>query len=566
MQIDSQVATLVVINPSGNRSRVPIEANPFLIGRQADNALVLRDTRASRKHAQIVRDGSQYYIEDLNSRHGVFLNGEKISRHILANSDRVEFGFQDSYKLVFTLEENELHRLLDHIAAPQAGVAGGGLSKLRALVEVARALQNSLSTDDVLTSVVDAALTVTGSERGFLLLRDGAELKMRVARDLGGAPLSLEDLKVPTSLINHALRSRRELLSMTFDPMESEGVMPERSVADLALRSAVCVPLVHVRTGSSQDTIATSMADTIGLLYMDSRDAAADLSAGNREILQTLALEASTILENARLLEEQRDKQRMEEELKIARQIQRSLLPDALPSTGWFRAAGSSVASSQVGGDYYDVRRASEDLWCAMVTDVSGKGVSSALLASLLQGAFLLASEGAVDIGAVMSRINRFLNERAKGEKYATAFFCTVDRGGMLRWANGGHPKPLLIRAGADSFKTLKTTGLPLGMMEIAQYDVAQVQLGPGDKVVVFSDGLSEAQNAEGEFFDLSGLEKTVKSASREDCRGLHAALLKAVEDFTEGADLTDDITLLVFEYQPVALAWSDDAGDRTTF
>ncbi len=180
---------------------------------------------------------------------------------------------------------------------------------------------------------------------------------------------------------------------MPFDPLAEQGVRPEMSVAALELRSVVCVPLVHIRSGTSEETrISGQRRGTVGLLYMDSRQAPADLSAGNRELLQTLAIEASTILENARLIEEERVKLRMEDELKIARDIQQGLLPAALPSIGWFRAAGSSLPSTQVGGDYFDVRQISPDLWAAVVADVSGKGVSSALLASLLQGSFLMAS------------------------------------------------------------------------------------------------------------------------------------------------------------------------------
>lgn len=542
------VATLVVVNPSGNRTRVNLEATPYLIGRQADNSLVLRDNRASRRHAQIVREDGGFVIEDLKSRHGVFVNGERVTRQILAHGDRIDFGFQDSYRLVFSLEEGEMHRILDQIAAP-AAANSGNLAKLRALLEVARALQSSLSTHDVLEAVVDAALAVTNAERGFLLLRQAEELEVSVARDRHGAPLASTELKVPTSLINRALRSRRELLSMNFDPLEEEGIRPEMSVADLELRSVVCVPLVHVRTGSSQDTIVSSVADTVGLLYMDSRQSPADLSAGNREILQTLALEASTILENARLLQEEREKQRMEEELKIAHKIQRGLLPSELPANGWFRAVGSSLASLEVGGDYYDVRQTTPESWCAMVTDVSGKGVSSALLASLLQGAFLFASEGQMDLADVMGRMNHFLNDRTKGEKYATVFYCTLDRQGLLRWANAGHPKPFLVRPGSAEVKELDTTGMPLGMIEIAQYQVHQAQLLHGDKIVAFSDGLSEAENTDGEFFFKRGLRGAVQKNADKDCAGLHAALLKAVEEFTEGAMPNDDITLLVLEY-----------------
>ena len=210
--------------------------------------------------------------------------------------------------------------------------------------------------------------------------------------------------------------------------------------------------------GSSQETcIITSRSDTIGVIYLDSRQTAVDLSSGNRELLQTLALEASTILENARLLEEERIKQRMEEELSIAREIQTSLLPRRLPSDGWFRVAGSSIPSHEVGGDCFDVRQISPNAWSLVVTDVSGKGVSSALLAALLQGSFLLASDSETDIEQMMSRINLFLNERTEGEKYATVFYCTVKPtmaccAGPMR----DIARRLLVRATAKS-ETLET-------------------------------------------------------------------------------------------------------------
>src|SRR6202035_5391799 len=129
----------------------------------------------------------------------------------------------------------------------------------------------------------------------------------------------------------------------------------EHSVADLELRSVVCVPLVRINAGPAQDTsMLSTKNDTVGVLYMDSRVIAADLAGGNRELLQTLAIEASTVLENARLLEEERAKQVMEEELTLARTIQQSLLPRLLPSEGWLRACGNSLASREVGGDYFD--------------------------------------------------------------------------------------------------------------------------------------------------------------------------------------------------------------------
>ncbi len=538
---------LVVVHPSGTRSRVPIESLPFSIGRNADNHLVLRDNRTSRNHARIVFEDGGYFIEDLKSRHGLFVNGEPATKHRLANSDRIDFGFQDSYKLIFALEDLELTRIMDQISAPSSA-ATGNLGKLRALVEVARALQSSLSTHDVLTAVVDAALAVTNAERGFLLLRREAELDVAVARDHSGAPLGSTELRVPTSVIDRALKTRRELLSMTFDPLEQQGIRPEMSVADLDLRSVVCVPLIRIRTGGALETIVSSANDTIGMLYMDSRQSQADMSAGNREILQTLALEASTILENARLLEEERHKQRLEQELDIARVIQSDLLPRELPSTGWFRAAGSSIPSHSVGGDYFDVRAVRDDLFSIVIADVSGKGVSSALLASLLQGAFLLAAEGAIEIEQVMKRINHFLNERTRGEKYATVVYCTVDRKGLLQWSNAGHPTPFVVRAGCAPI-SLGTTGMPVGLLGTAEFGVESIQLQPGDKVLLYSDGLSEAENASAEFFDKKMMLGAMAAHGAGSSADLHNGLMSAVREFTEGLDLNDDITLLVLEY-----------------
>src|SRR5262249_18154671 len=150
-----------------------------------------------------------------------------------------------------------------------------------------------------------------------------------------------EDLRVPTSVIHKALTSRRDLLSMSFDPQAAD-VRADQSVMALELRSVVCLPLVQIRSGSEETRMSTAAESTVGLLYLDSRISPADLSAGNRELLQTLAIEASTILENARLMEEERVKLKIENELKVARDIQQGLLPGTMPREGWFRAAGTS--------------------------------------------------------------------------------------------------------------------------------------------------------------------------------------------------------------------------------
>ncbi|HVN07156.1 MAG TPA: SpoIIE family protein phosphatase [Bryobacteraceae bacterium] len=549
-------ASLIVIDPSGHRSRVQITPLPFRIGRQADNHLILRDSRASRVHAHIVYDHGEYLIEDPGSRHGLFVNGKRISSQALHNSDRIEFGFPDSYQLIFASDGAELGRLMDQFGAHDktstaSGISGAGanLAKLRAILDVARTLQTGFSLQDVLNSVVDAALAVTGAERGFLLLRKGDELETRVARNRHGVTLQASDLRVPHRVIQRALEQRRDLLSMNFDPQGTGDLHPGRSVADLELRSVVSVPLVRISQvrGDATNVLSTS-EETAGVLYMDSRLATADLTGGNRELLQSLAIEASTILENARLLQEERIKQRIEEELDVARTIQQGLLPRSLPSAGWFRMCGSSVASHQVGGDYFDVIASGTNTWTAVVADVSGKGVSSALLAALLQGAFLAVRHSDSALHKHLERINAFLNERTAGEKYATVFYCTLERSGQLHYVNAGHCPPLVVRP-AGKLESLDATGMPVGMIDMASFEVRQVSLAPGDKIVIYTDGVTEAQNQDGEFFGRQRLRQVITAHHTDSCQPLHEAVAGAVATFTEGAPQADDITLVVMEY-----------------
>ena len=550
-------ASVIVIDPNGHRSRVELTPLPFNIGRQADNHLILRDSRASRVHARIVRQGGEYTIEDAGSRHGVYVNGKRVESQALRSSDRIEFGFPDSYQLIFAMEGAELSRLIDQFGAhekpgPVGGTPGAGanLAKLRAILDVARTLQTGLSLQDVLNSVVDAALAVTGAERGFLLLRKNGDLETRVARNRQGATLPASDLRVPRRVIQRALEHRRDLLSMNFDPQGTGEFQPERSVVDLELRSVISVPLVRISQlrGDATDVLSTA-EETAGVLYMDSRLAPADLAGGNRELLQTLAIEASTILENARLLEEERIKQRIEEELDVARTIQQGLLPRSLPTDGWFRAHGSSVASHQVGGDYYDVIPSGPHAWTAVVADVSGKGVSSALLACLLQGAFLAVSHSDTALHTRLERIHAFLNERTAGEKYATVFYCLLERAGRLHYVNAGHCPPLIVRQ-AGGIESLAATAPPVGLTESAEFEVSQSALASGDKIVIYTDGVTDAQDLQGEFFGRQRLRQVVAEHHADTCHALHEAIDRAVAAFTESAPQADDITLVVIEYR----------------
>jgi serine phosphatase RsbU (regulator of sigma subunit) len=535
----TRTPAFVVTDPEGNRARQQVQEFPFTIGRQAGNHLMLRDARASRHHARLTIEEGEYVLEDLQSRHGVFVNGERIDRKALQDGDRIEFGFPDSFSLVFERPGSRVVEIADQLGETEltdrGSTTNGNLPRLRAVLEVAHALQTSFSIDAILNAVVDAAIVLTHAERGFLLLKKGDSLEVHSARSKAG-PLSEENLKVPRNLILQELEARPQAFSMQFDP---ERESPSRSVYALALKSVVCIPLVRLQT---------EPLETVGVLYLDSRIETRDLAQGNHELLETLAVEASAVLENARLLEQDRARQLVHEELALARSIQQSLLPATLPDTGWLRAAGYSMPCREVGGDYYDLFRVTPDYWAAVVADVAGKGVSAALGASLLQGAFLGIDTRPDSLLHTIQRLHAFFKER--GQKHATVLCALIDKHGNFHYLNAGHCAPILVPLNGAP-RALDDTSSAVGLVDEAAFHTGHTFLKSGDRVVIYSDGLTDVQDPAGEFFGTRRLKDIIAADANLPCAPLHQAILDAVEDFTAGREQTDDQTLLVLEYHP---------------
>ncbi len=532
-------AALEVIHPSGERTRISITPLPFRIGRGPDNHLILRDSRASRAHASIKSTSDGFAIEDLDSLHGTWVNGRRIeSATLLKSGDSIGFGFEDGYQYIFSGEDDRIHRLLNRISAAssQADGAAGQFARLRAVLDVARTLQTSLGAGEVLRAVLDTALTLTGAERAFLILRSDDEFEVKLGRDKFRRSLPAAALTIPADVISRALEERRDLLSVTLDASR---------------RDVICVPLVSLGSIDAQETVTiSSRSDTLGLIYLDCPQQTV-VPELNLELLHTLALEASTVLENAKVLESEREKLLLEQEFNLARKIQQNLLPRTFPDSGWLRAAGSSLPSAEVAGDYFDLHQIDADNWAAVIADVSGKGISSALLASLLQGAFLLGSDLSASLEEVVTKINGFLVDRAQREKYATLFYATIHSSGMLEWVNAGHCAPYLIsRSGA--LTELQTTGTPLGLWRNARYSVAHLQLAPGDKILAYSDGITEAENDRNETFELR-LPQFLKDCAALEAQPFHDKLISEVLAFHNGRKQADDITALVLEYRGAA-------------
>ena len=541
---------IVVVEPNGSRRELEITALPFRIGRQADNELTLRDSRISRQQAQIVSVNGGLILEDCGSRHGTFVNGEKILRRELKPDDRIDFGIADSYRLTYVGEGPTLTELMERVEAPAPMQSGAReLHHLGVLLDVARALGTGLSLEDILTTVVDAAIQLTGTERGVLLLTDpSGELQTVVARDNQHSTLPPDDLQVSKSVVKRVASSRRELI--VSDTGDEIPVNPQESMARLALRTVVAIPVDKLPVIESVDvTITSRQGELLGVLYLDSRKPTSAFSDLDREVLRTLAREAATVVENTRLFAAARAKARLDHEIQIASEIQQRLLPKSLPNLPGVAVTGSTLACYSVGGDCFDVIELGDGRHGFFVGDVSGKGISAALLATLLQGVFFTTAAMDIPICDVFSRVNAYLCERTLESRYATVFYGVLEPDGAFEYVNAGHVPPL-IRRQTGELESLESRNVPVGLLPEAEYQSACTKLVHGDWIVIYTDGVSEAANKRDELFEESRLRRIVREFEGQTVEEMAETIRDRIRDFTQGAPQSDDITLLVIRFK----------------
>lgn len=541
---------LVVVEPNGSRREVPLASFPFRIGRQAENELTLRDSRISRQQAQILQTNGALVLEDMGSRHGTFVNGQKILSHKLQSNDAIEFGVADTYRLIYISEGATIEELVGRVEAPAPAESGSReLYHLGVLLDVARALGTGLSLEDILTVVVDAAIQLTRTERGVLLLTSASgELQTIVARNAQKSTLRPEDLQVSRSVVKRVAASRRELI--VSDTGEDLPVNPQESMARLALRTVVAIPIDKLPVIEAVDvTVAARQGELLGVLYLDSRAPTSAFSALDREVLRTLAREAATVVENARLFASSREKARLDHEIQIASEIQQRLLPVSLPDLPEVAVAGSTLACYSVGGDCFDVIELGAGRRGFFVGDVSGKGISAALLATLLQGVFFTTAAMDIPICDIFSRVNKYLCERTQESRYATVFYGVLGKDGSFEYVNAGHVPPL-IRRRSGALEPLASANFPVGLFADAEYQSARVKLEPGEFLVIYTDGVSEAANTHHEQFEETRLRKILEESPALTVEDLASAVREGLKTFTQGAPQSDDITLLVVQYK----------------
>ncbi len=556
---------LEVVSPDGARRYVRVTQVPFLIGRGAEtgNHLQLADRRISRNCGAIVTEANKYYIEDRGQRRGLFVNGEKVESRELQDGDSITFGLDDSYEIIYRSAPNastdslpHLLTRIEHITSSEP--TGGGLRKLNLLLEATTLLHSQLPLDSVLGTMLDYAVSVTDADRGLLLeVDEKGTLKVRLARRSGGLRLPPESLTPSQTAIQLALKKQSAVITEDLAQADMD-LQAAQSIVAQRLRAVVVIPLFAMsRANTDQSMINIKRGDFLGVVYLDSRRPAA-FSKLDRQILDALAADAASILDNARLVERERERQRMEQEINIARDMQQALLPRNFRDYPHLSVSGINFPCLSVGGDYFDVFPLGGNRTAFLIADVSGKGLGAALLATLLQGALSGMTLG-TDPALAFNHINRFLCDHAEVGRYATMFFGILDEQGHLEYINAGHPSPFLIRKGVA--EDVFTEGsYPVGLVPEAEYTAVSLKLEPGDTLVLFSDGVTEAMDPGEELFGVPRLRQVLTGHMQTPLDQLQQTVLESVENFARGASQADDLTLLLVRYRATAAIIDTDA------
>src|SRR5580704_16192024 len=526
---------LVVVEGADRRTLV-LDHFPFTIGRRTDRDLVMADPRVSREHAQFMKETDGVYVIDQGSRHGTFVNGERINRRKLSRNDHVEFGVQGGPHVLFSPDRSPTSAAQQFLSQfstwkPAAG-AGSDLEMLNVFLEAARKLNTSGVLDDVLNALLEAALRLTRAERGFVFLRhaDG-ELHLAAGRDKTGESIN-DDSTISRSVLRDAAKSASEFLVTDTD--DTGKLAGRESVVAHNLHSVICIPLrkTVIQEKAKEDTRAGD-SDVQGVLYLDAHFLSGKLSSVSHDILRTIANGAATLVENAALVQAEDAAKRYRQELAIASEIQQRLMTVTVPEVPFAKVNAVSYPCKDIGGDFFDLVYTDKGL-SLIVADVSGKGVSAAVVASILQG--MLYSQLARDspLPEMIAAVNRFLCEKVAGQKYATLVIARLSNTGDLELINCGHVPPLLVSEG----KTIKVEegNLPVGLVPVAEFQELRMKLKTGDRLMLVTDGVTEAEDATGEFFGTERLESC--------CHQGLVCVEQAVTAFRGDTALTDDFTI----------------------
>jgi phosphoserine phosphatase RsbU/P len=573
------MSTFVIRPKDFEPSIVKLDRMKLTIGRSSRNDICISDPFASRLHAEIRRENDQVLLVDNGSANGTFVNGQRVNATLrLQPGDVVRIGeteieyssgeqdmlsgatvylagpiaeslpadtitspipSRSTNDLISSIRSGSISgeaRAASSASAPRAAMKPEQPSRdlLSIVSQVGIALLPRTSLEDTLKMTIDLVFQAIPAERGFLFLKENGELTCKIARGASEAALpTASQVQLSRSITNKVLSEGASVL--TSDAMHDPRFQAQHSVVLSQIRSVMAVPLA-------------SGEEIFGMVYVDNpfnnRFKEEDL-----KVLTTIASVASIKIENDRLLDERLEKRRMEEELKVASEIQMRLQPFAPPKLDGWDMTGVSFPCREIGGDYYDfIHRKRDSHLIVAVGDVSGKGTGAALLMSSLHAAVRAQSQTRASISEVMGEINGYIFENSPSNKFLTLFYGELDpETGVLTYSNGGHNAPMLVRASTD-LERLDKGGLPIGMMQGVSYQEASITFERGDVLVIYSDGITESINEREEEFDEDRLIEVVKNNLGRSASGIRDRIDEALSRFVGTTAPVDDMTLMIIK------------------
>jgi phosphoserine phosphatase RsbU/P len=514
-----------------------LRADHVVLGRSHECDLILPDVLLSRRHAEIARTAGGWSLRDLGSLNGTRLNGVRVEgERPLRDGDTISMS---DWALVFRDAETPSDpallaagaRLRDVTdLATRSDLEAGALARqsriLGVLTRAAAALVATPSAEVLLDTLLGHLLEAVPARRGAVVLFEGTPT-LAAAKAVEGAPPAGIDPAVAERL----LRTQGAFLA------------PRVAAEDGSVRSVLCAPLWFSGAPPALERIAGCVA----------LEALADPSPFEEEhlhLVTAVANLAASRLESLRLREENADKRRLDEDLRGAARIQESLLPDETPALPGWELAGSSRLCSAVGADYYDFSSDGGRLLLAL-GDVAGKGLAAALLMASLRAAVRALWREGDPLPRIVARVNENLLQTVPPNRFATLFLARADTAtGEVLWVNAGHAAPLVARPDGRH-EVLEATGTILGAFADASWGEGRTTLGPGDVLVLLSDGVMEAARAAASDLGPERLAAVVRSSGGGSASALLAALQTAAEEGLGGARRADDHTFVVLRRQP---------------
>jgi len=530
------------------------------IGRSSMNDLPIADKMLSRQHARILRDGNGgLTIEDLGSRNGTFVNGERlISVKPLKSGDRITVGgvtLKVESESTTRVRIDELagddHALDNTILKASAELLrkptetdprlpAEQLSKLidslRVVNELTIELLRDVSVDELLKFLMDKVFETLRPDRAVVLLRSAAtgELVPAVVRVSEG--ISAEDIRLSKTLVKTVIEKRNGLLLM--DTANSSAVSLSESIRLSGVKSVLAAPLENE-------------GEVVGLIYVDCRMGHRSFEEADLRLLTSLANVAAAKIQNARLMAENAEKRQMDREFALAQEIQQRLLPENPPEVAGYELYGSNVPSRQVSGDYFDFRPRSDGKVYAAIADVCGKGIGPALLMASLQASFHAWADELVPVPQMTGRLSEAISRRTGPDRFITFFLLLLEpETGEIEFTNAGHNQGLLVRKDG-AVEELASHGLPLALFPGRPYTSGRLTINPEDFLCLYTDGVTEAANPEGEEFGLDRLKKFLVTQIGRDLSDVDTALAVVLEQHAAGQHFADDRTLLMVRRLP---------------